>query len=788
MGLMDILQPLAKGYFEGSVDIMTARAKEKADAKRIDDEYKARLANSLAVLEKTKELEEESNQADKEKNITKNKEYANALGLTSDYIATLPDNIFEDRVSFNDFMSYKSKHYGYENWYLKPINFGPYQGQTAQEMELGTKIKTNANFSKSNVVDNTKVNVNISDSIGSVTLGDYDESGGKDENFYGKYLFDPKPTLGYSATTQWVNPTVHTEGGGQLPLSVFQIENTPGAKDYGNDYYYYDAENQLTQINLSQGWFKANEGIGLDISKKTMNMFEDSQEVSKHMVEYNGNFYPIDIMTTKQNGNIKSQDVTYASPKLLDLLDINLKQYASVPISLPGVPVEISKQKVVGFNSIQIPKNDFSQMIGSDILDYNDKNIIVEEPQRETTNLLNLSRAVDANSKVVFGQNAFAFTQFTDEFGQTKYSMTSVLSNDPRIEAALTGLTNTTNNTEFTIQRLASNKNPENRVINPIVAQTLGFTTTDASKLPMEEATLKVGQAFKSLRDDYIGYYTNVLKNTPNAFDAERALNDIPETLEGGELAIALANINMSRINGMESLVTNRMTFDNSLADIEAMAKTNIQSVIEKYYPNFMAPTPGDTTLNQFILDNVTSDELIAIRDGKVTDTKTSDVLSKLRGALVNDIDDANDRRIINAEIDAILNKVINGNGFITIEDIQKREGKIAKRQEATSQEEQEELNTWLTKNSVELDSPDLTPGASITINGKTVIPKLDTGGTNASFFDSKTGYLIFKNPNLPPEHVEPRPTVTFSIGSKTKTNWNALYEDTHNPNGTPKE
>ena len=220
------------------------------------------------------------------------------------------------------------------------------------------------------------------------------------------------------------------------------------------------------------------------------------------------------------------------------------------------------------------------------------------------------------------------------------------------------------------------------------------------------------------------------------------------------------------------------------------MAKTNIQSVIEKYYPNFMAPTPGDTTLNQFILDNVTSDELIAIRDEKITDT----TLSKLRAALVNDIDDVNDRRIINAEIDEILNKVIDGNGFITIEDIQKREGRIAKRQEITSQDEQEKINAWLTKDSVELDSPDLTPGASITINGKTVTPKLDTGGTNASFFDSKTGYLIFKSPSLPPGHVEPRPTVTFTVGlslkanSKTKTNWDALYKDTHNPDGTPKK
>ena len=157
----------------------------------------------------------------------------------------------------------------------------------------------------------------------------------------------------------------------------------------------------------------------------------------------------------------------------------------------------------------------------------------------------------------------------------------------------------------------------------------------------------------------------------------------------------------------------------------------------------------------------------------------------------INEVKSSTDINILSEEI---LNKVIDGNGFITIEDIQKREGKIAERQETISQDEQEKINTWLAKDSVELDSPDLTPGASITINGKTVIPKLDTGGTNASFFDSKTGYLIFKSPSLPPEHVEPRPTVTFTVGlslkanSKTKTNWDALYGDTHNPDGTPKK
>jgi len=71
MGLMDFLQPFAKGYFEGSVDIMQTRAKEKADAKRLADEYKARLTNELTILEKTNELTEKNNIINEQKNKIK---------------------------------------------------------------------------------------------------------------------------------------------------------------------------------------------------------------------------------------------------------------------------------------------------------------------------------------------------------------------------------------------------------------------------------------------------------------------------------------------------------------------------------------------------------------------------------------------------------------------------------------------------------------------------------------------------------------------------------------------
>ena len=101
-----------------------------------------------------------------------------------------------------------------------------------------------------------------------------------------------------------------------------------------------------------------------------------------------------------------------------------------------------------------------------------------------------------------------------------------------------------------------------------------------------------------------------------------------------------------------------------------------------------------------------------------------------------------------------------------------------------------EELtNKWLTENSVDTDSDDIRPGAKVTISGigKDIIAKNDAGGTNASFFDPNTGYLIFKNPSLPPGHVDPRPTAKFmGFTSKSQENWDILYGKTHKPDGTP--
>ena len=116
----------------------------------------------------------------------------------------------------------------------------------------------------------------------------------------------------------------------------------------------------------------------------------------------------------------------------------------------------------------------------------------------------------------------------------------------------------------------------------------------------------------------------------------------------------------------------------------------------------------------------------------------------------------------------------------------------ITNRTKRTEMSTEELTNKWLTENSVATDSDDIRPGAKVTISGigKDLVALTDAIG-KGSCFDSNTGYLIFKDPSLPPGHVEPRPTVALTgflgLGAnKSQENWDILYGKTHNPNGTP--
>ena len=115
---------------------------------------------------------------------------------------------------------------------------------------------------------------------------------------------------------------------------------------------------------------------------------------------------------------------------------------------------------------------------------------------------------------------------------------------------------------------------------------------------------------------------------------------------------------------------------------------------------------------------------------------------------------------ILNTEAFKILNSVVNKeeNAPFKIEDVRSRDIEVKTKEFETATTSQELLTKWLTENSVDPDSDDIKAGATVTINGQELTAKTDAKG-KGSFFDPNTGYLIFKNPSLPPGHVDPRPT-----------------------------
>ena len=196
--------------------------------------------------------------------------------------------------------------------------------------------------------------------------------------------------------------------------------------------------------------------------------------------------------------------------------------------------------------------------------------------------------------------------------------------------------------------------------------------------------------------------------------------------------------------------------------------------------------------------ENVTSEALEFLRDAdsqeELDEYKGFESLQKAISDITQGVDgegDAEQYLLLSQEAFRIINAVARGDegAPFKIEDV--REKDITQRTEAfgTQMTTEELTNKWLTENSVDTDSDDIRPGAKVTISGigKDIIAKNDAGGTNASFFDQNTGYLIFKNPSLPPGHVDPRPTAKFmGFTSKSQENWDILYGKTHRPDGTP--
>jgi hypothetical protein len=120
MGLMDVLQPFAKGYLGARVDQMDALAKEKAEQRKFNDQLKATEASNIRQYTAQVRVQDES---DARKLLDSSNLIKTDLlneGMPAQLLDLIPNRHLQSTDTYNDFVT--NSYGGDLNWYKKPMD------------------------------------------------------------------------------------------------------------------------------------------------------------------------------------------------------------------------------------------------------------------------------------------------------------------------------------------------------------------------------------------------------------------------------------------------------------------------------------------------------------------------------------------------------------------------------------------------------------------------------------------------------------------------------------------
>ena len=120
MGLMDFLQPFAKGYIGARVEQMEALAKEKAEQRKFEDQLKATEASNIRQYTAQVRVQDES---DAKKLLASSKLIKSNLldeGMPAQFLDLIPSRHLESVDTYNAFVT--SDYGGDNNWWKQPVN------------------------------------------------------------------------------------------------------------------------------------------------------------------------------------------------------------------------------------------------------------------------------------------------------------------------------------------------------------------------------------------------------------------------------------------------------------------------------------------------------------------------------------------------------------------------------------------------------------------------------------------------------------------------------------------
>ena len=782
---MSIMRSVLTGALSVPVERQQIKFANTAEMDLFNKKLDAEFTNNVALKEKEIELGIAEDQRKENEAMAKRKDFLIALGFTPEYLDFKGNGILVSDGAMNSFLEVGKNTYGVNNWWNTPTAFAPEgqdtTGKTIQEIELGGfGMSSGSKFNKDTVTSNVKNNSNLSDNISDVELGNYKDDKTNTGNFnYSTNYFFPQPTKAISEGSLYVNSSVNNGN----PVYAYQIEQTPGKGDFGATWYVdtvgTDGKVNTGVLDLAQGsgWYQANSDIGKKIVTQNLGLF-DPPNLSKvnYMAQLGGKNYYVGGLDDGK-GNIT---LNYVDPRLHKLIGFNAMNYSTDTTQIPGVPVDVGTTVPTSINPFSMPIDEWTARYKIPLAPYSKDEVFPKiEPEVFGASILDVGRSQKQGLEIIFGNQAFD----PQDLGDGTFRM-SVIGNEPQLESAVQSFNQIVVNTDVYFRNLRGEA-PNEKIIDVLgIPQNADISTQ----------TAQITNQFKSLRTNLVTEYAGMIENNNTDIAVLKEAANITDT-DPKIVAAKLADYQMGLLTSPFDLVNAIERFNLRQEDKQIKATQNVSSVLSKVFPsavltddiNALAEDSNTQFIN-FLKENITAEGLELVKEGNQQEVNESGLFENLQGAIIDLAQgDENVLAVLNQEAFRIVNAVARGDegAPFKIEDVRSRDIDVKTEEFETATTSQELLTKWLTENSVDTDSDDMKAGATVTINGQELTAKNDFGG-NASLFDSKTGYLIFKNSSLPPGHVEPRPQATFEFGSKTQTNWDLLYGKTHNPNGTP--
>ena len=758
---MSALMSFVRGFAEGGGDILAERARQK----REDDIRKQNIVDEMNLYSDKKQVDFEYDQkvrGEEEKNRI---DYLISLGMTPEYIEHFAKYATKSDTALENWLSSNAKHYGIERWWNTDIVYGPHAGSNVMSMELSNLNKNNNAFDTKTTINNVKSENNITDNVAESQFTNVATSSGNtgskssyNTNYIGSQLFFGKPSLKHDKHATFIG----TNG---LRADAFVVEQTPGKGDFGSSYLVSTGDGHVpiaTYFGEGVQYFKEDTEKGKSLINEFYPGLEKSER-TEYVVNHNNQAYIVRGREDFYTNGTSQENITYMPHQLEDIINFQL----NIPSKPEGVPGEDFMTKPM---EREITYENFKTY-----LDQKYPNIVISNnylkdgsadvsKAREETGFVN--RTLSVNDKGNIFKNFFATA--------TGFYLRDELTESPtmpgQIEIDIVG----GEPQDIYRSTVASSVYADlaqtwsNARVSDAVNNYLGINANDVN-VSFDVFASRAGSEIKNITNDVVAFYVSEITNMSSEdFEnkyGNRIINEEPAT-QTNEFAERVAYEELSAIRSFDDLLTIKDNINNTIESrLNAQTNNKIKDI-------------GGMEVIDDLIKNI------------ITDPNDTDQLRTLKTELNDIVDDMPMTELIfKNHIDAKLDQMEPQNIGEELDQLlsEPEKSNFDKEKEQQLKDAGEESNeklVWLNKGSV----PVRTPDNRSEWNEKYGSTAKTTVGGKASLYDPDTGYLIFKSPDLEPNHVLPRPNVNPLFGALTQENWDSLYGDTHDATtGKPK-